>query len=78
MKLNHKTNEPRSTGEVHRWMYDRFSLKELLKGAGFRDIRVCRFNESRIYDWDKQILDISLYGDFLKKPDSLFMEGIKN
>jgi SAM-dependent methyltransferase len=78
LKLNPKAKDPRSTGEVHRWMYDRFALKELLEKSGFRDIRVCRFNESRIPDWDKQNLDISLYGDFPRKPDSLFMEGIKN
>jgi len=78
MKLNPKSKDPRSTGEVHRWMFDRFSLKELLKKFGFRDIRACRFNESKIPDWDKQNLDISLYGDFPRKPDSLFMEGIKN
>lgn len=32
----------RNTGEIHRWMYDRFSLKRILEQSGFIDVRVCR------------------------------------
>ena len=32
----------RESGEVHKWMYDRHSLKRLLEGCGFTDVRPCR------------------------------------
>ncbi len=38
----------RLKGEVHQWMYDRFSLRRLLRNAGFSDIRQCSASESYI------------------------------
>ncbi|MBW4682214.1 MAG: methyltransferase domain-containing protein [Microcoleus vaginatus WJT46-NPBG5] len=65
----------RNSGEIHRWMYDRFSLQRLLEKTGFLDVRVCRADESRILDFNSYNLDI-IEGK-IRKPDSLFMEGIK-
>lgn len=79
LKLNLLGNDkdPRKTGEVHRWMYDRFSLHLLLQDIGFKKCRVCAFDDSAIPQWEEGNLDISLYGDYPRKPDSLYMEGTK-
>jgi predicted SAM-dependent methyltransferase len=66
----------RVSGEVHQWMYDRYSLKSLLKRAGFTQIRRCTANESSIPDFNSYLLDIEAGGS-VRKPDSLFMEGEK-
>jgi len=66
----------RSTGEIHQWMYDRYSLGRILKRAGFQDPKAVRANESRIPDWTAYHLDTEPDGRVCK-PDSLFMEAIK-
>jgi len=66
----------RDSGEIHRWMYDRFSLGRLLKEVGCTDVRVCRYDESRIPDFASYLLDSTPSG-LPRKPDSLFLEGIK-
>lgn len=66
----------RLSGEVHQWMYDRCSLKKLLEEAGFSNIRVCKANESLIPEFNSYHLDILPDGS-IRKPDSLFMEGMK-
>ncbi|WP_242057170.1 MULTISPECIES: methyltransferase domain-containing protein [Oscillatoriales] len=65
----------RNSGEIHRWMYDRFSLRRLLENAGFVDVRVCRADESGIPNFNSYELD-TIAGK-IRKPDSLFMEAIK-
>ena len=65
----------RQSGEVHRWMYDCFSLQRLLTEIGFIDIRCCRADESKIPNFNDYQLD-SING-VVRKPDSLFMEGLK-
>jgi SAM-dependent methyltransferase len=65
----------RNSGEIHQWMYDRFSLRRLLKRSGFVDIRVCLADESRIPDFNRYNLD--MVDGKVRKPDSLFIEGIK-
>jgi len=65
----------RNSGEIHRWMYDRYSLRRLLEQAGFIDVRICRADESRIPDFNSYNLDV-VEGK-VRKPVSLFMEGIK-
>ena len=64
----------RKTGEVHRWMYDRFSLKILLEESGFAAFSVKSFDDSEIPYWDKYNLDRSLLGHCERKPDSLYVE----
>lgn len=65
----------RNSGEIHRWMYDSFSLRRLLEKAGFKEVLACRANASRIPDFNSYALDV-VEGK-VRKPDSLFMEGIK-
>lgn len=77
LKLQGNDQDPRITGEVHRWMYDRVSLRFLLEKTGFVKCRVCTFDDSGIPQWSKRNLDVSLYGDYPRKPDSLYMEGLK-
>jgi predicted SAM-dependent methyltransferase len=64
----------RTSGEVHRWMYDRFSLGRLLENAGFNDVSVCSPDFSRIPQFSSYGLDV-IDGE-VRKPDSLFMEGV--
>lgn len=68
---------PRNSGEVHRWMYDRLSLRLLMEEVGFAVVKVKSFDESDIHDWCRYRLDASEYGHRSRKPDSLYMEGIK-
>lgn len=65
----------RNTGEIHRWMYDRFSLKRMLEQAGFVNVRVCRADDSLIPNFGSYSLD--MVDNKIRKPDSLFMEAIK-
>ena len=62
-------------GEVHMWMYDRFSLSRLLREVGFEDIEVKTPHESNIPNWDKYELDVKDGAVF--DPTSLFMEARK-
>ena len=65
----------RNSGEVHQWMYDKYSLTRLLEQAGFVDVKVCSSMESRIPGFDNYSLD-NLNG-VVRKPDSLFIEASK-
>lgn len=65
----------RSGGEVHQWMYDRFSLKRLLERAGFVNVKICAATESRIPVYEKYSLD-ALNG-VARKPDSMYVEASK-
>lgn len=65
----------RLSGEVHYWMYDRFSLGELLKEVGFKDIKVQSPHSSDIANWGKYELDVK--NDLIHDPNSLFMEAKK-
>lgn len=65
----------RTSGECHRWMYDQFSLKQLLEQCGFLDIRRCTAFESLIDTFSSYNLDV-VNGE-TRKPDSLFMEAVR-
>ena len=65
----------RNQGEIHCWMYDRFSLGRLMKKAGIVDIRVCAMDESRIPNFNSFGLDMK--DSRARKPDSIFIEGVK-
>ncbi|MFD2113090.1 methyltransferase domain-containing protein [Thiorhodococcus fuscus] len=67
----------RQGGEIHQWMYDRFSLARLLRQAGLRDVRVVSASESAIPGFAAFCLDADAVGR-VRKPDSLFMEGRKS
>lgn len=62
----------RNAGEIHRWMYDRFSLRNLCERVGFVNFRVCSAFESSIEHFSNFQLDTA--GATVYKPDSLFVE----
>jgi predicted SAM-dependent methyltransferase len=64
----------RLSGEIHRWMYDRYSLSQLLLAAGFVSPRRVHAAESEIEGWPSYCLDVEPDGT-VYKPDSLFMEA---
>ena len=66
----------RLSGEVHHWLYDRFSLARELTVAGFREPAVRSASESDIPNWNRYCLDIQADGT-INKPDLFFMEAIK-
>jgi predicted SAM-dependent methyltransferase len=66
----------RRSGELHKWMYDRYSLAKALKAAGFTDIKQREAGESRIPQWPSFRLDTEPDGRTYK-PDSLFMEATR-
>mgnify|MGYP002480202944 CR=1 FL=1 len=66
---------PSPQGELHRWMYDSFSLGRLLENHGFEDIAECTAFSSRIPQFERYQLD-TLDGR-IRKPDSLYMEASK-
>lgn len=70
-----KVGSFRASGEVHQWMYDRYSLKRLLEKAGFVDVKICTANESRIPEYEKYSLDV--LNGIVRKPDSLYIEASK-
>jgi len=63
----------RSRGEVHKAMYDRFSIKRLLEQAGFSNVKICSAFESKIPGFGSYELDT--FNGEIRKPDSLFAEG---
>ena len=65
----------RLSGEIHQWMYDRYSLTELLKKIGFNEVKVVKADESAIKDWNSFQLDV--FNGKVRKPDSLFIEAVK-
>ena len=66
----------RRGGEVHHWMYDRMSLRELLTAAGFVNFRCVGPAESAIPNLTDYHLDVTPDGA-VRKPDSLFVEASK-
>ena len=66
----------RKEGEIHQWMYDRYSLSNLLKKNGFKEIKVVNAESGKINNWSKYKLD-SING-ITRKPDSLFVEALKS
>jgi predicted SAM-dependent methyltransferase len=65
----------RRSGEVHRWMYDRFSLAQALEQAGFVDARGRMADESEIPGFARYGLETLDGGP--RKPDSLYLEARK-
>jgi len=65
----------RTWGEVHRWMYDRYSLGRLMETAGFVEVHAVGPEESRVPGFPSYQLDSE--GGRARKPDSLYMEGVK-
>jgi predicted SAM-dependent methyltransferase len=64
-------------GEVHYWMYDRYSLSNLLKKCGFEKTKVMDPFTSDIPNWSTYKLDVKEDG-MICDPVSLFMEAKKS
>lgn len=67
-------SNPQKTGEAHKWMYNRLSLKLLLEKYGFINFSINNFEESEIYYWERYNFDKSFYGNFPIKPESIYIE----
>ena len=52
-------NDPRRTREANKWMWDSFSLQQLMEKSGFRDFKVRDHASSGIPDWSRYDLDRS-------------------
>lgn len=61
-------------GEVHQWMYDRFSLGRLMASSGFADPIVQSATSSLVEGWEAFQLD-TLSDGRVRKPDSMYMEA---
>lgn len=61
----------RKGGEIHQWMYDRYSLGRLLQQVGFTEIMVRKADTSYIPGWSSYQLDDTT------ETASLFIEGVK-
>jgi hypothetical protein len=72
-----KLSQFRVSGEIHQWMYDRYSLSKLLAETGFSNIRQCKADESDIPNFRSYLLDTEENG-MIRKPDSLFIEANRN
>jgi predicted SAM-dependent methyltransferase len=72
----HDVGRFRLSGELHSWMYDRYSLAALLERAGFASPRQVRATESAIPSWSGYNLDTQPDGS-VYKPDSLYMEAVR-
>jgi predicted SAM-dependent methyltransferase len=51
-------NFRRRSGEIHYWMYDKYSIKRVLLKAGFKSIEFLTPGRSKIPDWNLRNLDI--------------------
>jgi predicted SAM-dependent methyltransferase len=66
----------RQGGEIHQWMYDRFSLTHGLQQCGFKEATQRTAHESFIDNWISFHLDTEPDGA-IYKPDSIYFEAIK-
>jgi predicted SAM-dependent methyltransferase len=71
-----KIGEFRMSGEIHQWMYDRYSLTELLKTKGGDVVSFPDAFSSSINNWSNYNLDGE--NGNIRKPDSLFVEVKKS
>lgn len=66
------------SGQKHKWMYDRISLKILLEEINFNTFEIKTYLDSKIKFWDKYNLDKEKESTLPKKPNSLYIEVTKN
>jgi len=66
----------RRSGEIHLWMYDKYSLARVLKESGFINPIQMKASESQFPNWASFSLDTETDGT-VYKPDSLYMEATK-
>ncbi|MFN8282839.1 MAG: methyltransferase domain-containing protein [Chitinophagales bacterium] len=76
--INPKANEIgefRLNGEIHQWMYDRYSLSYLLEKTGFEQVVIRDAFTSYVSNWADYNIDGK--NGITRKPDSLFIEAKK-
>ena len=66
-----------SVGERHQWLYDAYSLEQLLRSSGFVAIDRCTASVSRHPDFPFHPLDLASDGQPRKGSESLFIEAQK-
>jgi len=66
----------RSRGEIHKWMYDRYSLARLMRRAGLADPHEVAPGASSIAEWASYHLDRLPDGTVIK-PDAIVMEAVR-
>lgn len=71
----HQIGNFRLSGEIHQWMYDRYSLYLLLKNNSATQVETKTAFSSYVSDWQKYELDGK--NNVVRKPDSLFIEAVK-
>lgn len=64
-------------GEVHRWMYDSYSITRELQAIGFEKIESQSATCSKIMNFDQFKLDADDNGKSLK-PDSFYIEAVRD
>ncbi len=62
-------------GEIHQWMYDGVTLKQLLLKSGFVEVSLESYNTGRIKGWQSFNLDSDGDGPYMR--DSVYAEGIR-
>jgi predicted SAM-dependent methyltransferase len=65
----------RLSGEIHQWMYDRFSLQRLLINTGFSNAEIKSPYESSVPDWQRYELDSN--DNVIHAPNALYIEARK-
>lgn len=65
----------RNRGEIHQWMYDRFSMTRMLQNTGFKNVKICAAGVSDIAGFKEYGFEICEGTE--RKPDSLYIEAIK-
>jgi predicted SAM-dependent methyltransferase len=71
----YKIGKFKLSGEIHMWMYDRYSLSRLLKDCGFNNIKIMDPYKSDIPNWEVYELDVKK--NIVYDPTSLFIEARK-
>lgn len=71
----YKLGSFRKGGEIHQWMYDRYSLGNLLTKSGGKTIEIRDAFSSYVPDWASFGIDGK--DGLTRKPDSLFIEAVK-
>jgi predicted SAM-dependent methyltransferase len=62
-------------GEIHQWMYDRYSLRLLLTEIGFENFQIVNAFHSHEMNWGNYHLDG--INNIPRKPDSIYVEAVK-
>jgi predicted SAM-dependent methyltransferase len=63
-------------GEIHQWMYDKYSIRKLLTENGFIDFEIATAFTGKLPHWSTYNLD-SLDG-VIRKPDLLIVEAVRD